>query len=464
MKVRTRLILAFGYTLVVVIIALEVPLAINLQRRALAELRTGALVQAQTLASSIGGEGVAADTNTQKVLDRIYQPQPGVRVIVVNADGRLAADSAHADILGQPYATAARPELQQAMDTGQPATVIRYSEDLHQNILATAVPIVDEGVRGAVRVTQSMADVGANVRRTTLALVAIGLAGLLGGMFVAWLLASSLVRPLSRLAGVARELGDGDLEARVGGMQGAREIEDVARAFDEMADRVQSAMDAQSRFVANASHQLRTPLTGMKLRIETAEETADEETRHQLEAADREVDRLADIVDDLLATARVRESGTGDVSTDLPEAADRALARWTDRAQRAGAELARSGGAATARATTGDVDQILDNLLDNAISYAPGPIAITTERRGEDAILTVVDSGPGIDPDETRRLTERFYRGRGAPVGGSGLGLAIVRDLAERWDGRVEVSTGSGGRGLVVTVAFPDAGDAASEP
>jgi len=453
-----------------VIIALEVPLAINLQKRALAELQAQAVVQAQTVAASIGGEGI---TNAQADLQRILRPQPGVRVVVVDANGALVADSHGDQFLGEQYATPERPELQQALSTGQPVTLVRKSEDLGQDILTAAAPIVDEdeaaqhpgsgsaGVVGAVRISESMAELAANMRTTILGLAVIGLVALLGGMLVAYLLAGSLARPLSRLADTAGRLGEGDLSARAGELGGATEIEEVAESFDEMADRLEAAIRAQRAFVANASHQLRTPLTGMKLRLETAmEEAPPGDFRRQLEAADKEVDRLSEIVDDLLATSRERETTEthGEASADLGRAATRAVSRWEAKAVRARATLTASGPGAVAAASEPDVDQILDNLIDNALSHAPGSaVAVVADRTGEGALLAIQDDGPGIRAEELDLVTERFYRGKGATPGGSGLGLAIVRELAERWGGRLEVHSAPR-EGTRVQVTFPAVG------
>lgn len=453
MRVRTRLILAFAYVLLAVIIALEVPLAVNLEKRALAELKSRSLTQAQSVAAAIGGEGVP---DAQQILDRILEPQPGVRVIVVDADGVLVGDSSGDRFLGQTYTTPDRPELVAVQQSRAPVTEIRTSQDLGQDILATAVPILDEGYFGAVRITESMAEVSAAVRRSTWGLIAIGAAALLGGMFVAWLLANSFVRGINKLAAGAERLGRGDLSARVGKVGGGRELDEVGEAFDEMADTVETTMKAERAFVGNASHQLRTPLTGMKLRLEGAmADATDPAVRAQLEAADREVDRLATIVNDLLATSRARESGEPRTTADLADVVERARQRWQERAEAANAsmEIGPSGGVVAAGA--GDLDQILDNLIDNAISYAPGSLRISTRRSGVSAwILTVEDRGPGIAPDEVDLVTERFYRGRGSTPGGSGLGLAIVRELAERWDGSVAVRS-EPGTGTRVEVLLP---------
>ena len=455
MRVRTRLILAFAYVLLAVIIALEVPLIVNLNKRAQSELESRSLTQAQSVAAVIGGEGVP---NAQRILEDSLDPQPGVRVIVVDSDGILVGDSAGDRFLGDTYVTPDRPELVEVAATQAPVTQTRPSEDLDQDILATAVPILDGGYRGAVRITESMAEVDAAVRRSTVGLVAIGVAALAAGMIVAWLLANSLVRSINRLAEGAERLGRGDLSARVGKVGGGRELDEVGEAFDDMADQVEATMKAERAFVANASHQLRTPLTGMKLRLETAQEDAtDPALRRQIEAAEKEADRLAVIVNDLLATSRERESGETRATADLSDVVARAVQRWEARAAAAGAELVAGSSDGVVGAGAGDLDQILDNLVDNALSYAPGAVELSTRRSGDSAwIISVQDHGPGISADEVEMVTERFYRGRGSAPGGSGLGLAIVRELAERWDGSVAVHSEIG-HGTRVDVLLPAA-------
>jgi signal transduction histidine kinase len=461
-SLRTRFVLAFTYILVTVVVALEVPLAITLQRRARAEVESRLLVEAQSIAATIGAENLTPDR--RNYLQRVLVPQVArqlgdVRVIVLDERGRLLADSTPIGTIGEPYDTPGRPEIGRAL-RGLPATDVRFSRSLGQDIMVAAVPIVDRGVRlGAVRLTEGLAHVNANVRRITLGLAAIGLSALLAGVVIAFALSASLAGPLSALARAAARLGSGDLSARAGDPGGAAEVRSLARSFDAMAERLERTVRAQREFVANASHQLRTPLTGMKLRLESATaEGSTEALRRQLEAAEREVDRLSRIVDRLLLLAERVESGRA-AEVDLAAAAERAVERWRERAGRAGARLALEGDGGTARSDPADVDQILDNLLDNAVSHAPGPITVRTGRHDRDVFLAVEDRGPGIPPQDRARVTERFYRGRGAPAGGSGLGLAIVRELAERWGGRVDIGEAAGG-GASVEVRLPAAGPA----
>ncbi len=463
MKVRTKLTLAFAYILLTVIVALEVPLAINLRKRALAELETRQLVQAQAIAANIGREGLK---KAQALVQALPNTDPSVRVIVVDSAGVMIADSAGSGLLGQLYVTPDRPELEKVSQPPyEPVTLVRHSSELGQDILATAAPIIDENAQnqtdylGAVRLTESMAQVTANVQRAVYGLVAIGFAGLAAGVLIAYALAASIARPLGRLASTARRLGDGDLTARAGVLHGTREMEELSGSFDEMAERLEGAMRAQREFVANASHQLRTPLTAMKLRLESAvDEAPTEEVRRQLEAADREVDRLSRIVTNLLETSKRMETGEQTETVDVDRAVKRAVSRWEARARQKESSLLVRGRAGLAAADETDLDQILDNLIDNAITHAPGAVTITTGTAGGRVLVAVEDRGPGIRREEVGLVTERFFRGGGAPAGGSGLGLAIVKELAGRWGGSVEVSS-ERGLGTKIEVRLSPAGE-----
>lgn len=441
----------------VLLLVLGVPLTINLQLRAKAEQQQIALTQAQGIAAAIEPDDLGREPELARIVTTASE-QVRAQVIVVDADGVLLAASEGSGSLDVNYATPGRPEIRSALE-GTPRSEIRDSADLGHDIIATAVPILDEGrVIGAVRIRRSVQQVNDSVRNITLGLLAIGIAGLLAGLFLAFGLARSLSRPLTQLARAARRLGSGDLGARAELAGGASEIEELAHSFDDMAGRLERTVRAQREFVANASHQLRTPLTGMKLRLESAiAEAEDEDVRRQLEAAEREVDRLSEIVARLLVTAAAVEEGDA-VRVDLDDAVGRARTRWEERAKHVDTAITARGTAGIAEANPSDVDQILDNLIDNAISYAPGDVAIEAGRRDTVAFVAVEDRGPGIREDEVGRVTERFYRGREAPAGGSGLGLAIARDLAEKWGGSLDVRS-EAGRGTRVEITLRPARD-----
>ncbi|HSB38774.1 MAG TPA: HAMP domain-containing protein, partial [Gaiellaceae bacterium] len=253
MSLRTQLLGAFAYVLLLIIVALEVPLALNLARRIDAEVKNEAAAQAFVVAA--GASGSMGDRRELNELVRRSGRQLGARVIVVDAPrGILLADSTVAQPPRLSYRS--RPEVADAL-RGNRAQGERHSATLGQDLLYTAVPITNTGrVVGVARVTQSLAAVHSRIRRGVLALIGIGAFAMIVGLALAWFLANSLSQPLRNLATTARRLEAGDLEARAE-PAGAAEQREVATAFNDMAERVGVVLAAQREFVANASHQLR---------------------------------------------------------------------------------------------------------------------------------------------------------------------------------------------------------------
>jgi signal transduction histidine kinase len=437
-SLRTRLLAAFAYVLILVIVALEVPLILNVSRRVDAEVKAQAAAEAQLVAASAAGE-----RDDRAALNRIAKDagrELGGRVIVVDSAGRLLADSA--GLTTGSYRN--RPEIQTALVRGRIAQGRRFSETLGESLLYTAVPIVQGDRRvGAVRVTQSVDAIDRRVRRDVLGLIGIGLLALGLGLGFAWFLAGTLARPLQRLAEAARRVEAGDLEARAT-PEGSTEHREVAHAFNDMTDRLGQVLEAQRQFVANASHQLRTPLTGLRLRLESASLKAGPELAAELEAAEREVERLARLLSALLMLAREGDRPTARVTVSLPDSVERAAERWAERAAQSDHELvADCRGDAYARASEEDLAIVLDNLIENALKYSPGAGTVTVEcgRVGSDVYIAVLDEGPGLRPGEEEHVFERFARGSsGSSAPGTGLGLAIVVTLARRWGGTARIT------------------------
>jgi signal transduction histidine kinase len=443
-----------------VIVALTIPLALNLARRTRSEIESNTKIDALTIAAEIGSEGLSGGPALDRAVEN-YAIQVDGRVVVMDATGLVVADS-DGESVGRLFNNGRRPEVTAALDprTPVPFATTRFSETEQADLLVAAAPILDEGLAGAVRITRNIQDVSDAIRDTTVGLVIVGAAGLLAGLLIAFGLAGSFARPLTRLAGTAEQLGGGDLTARAGDVGGAEEIEDLARSFDGMADRMERTVQAQREFVANASHQLRTPLTGMKLRLESAKaRTADPDLRAQIDAADQEVDRLSETVDRMLVMSKRIEEGEP-THVDLAELAARAVDRWHARSSSKGVELRANGERALGQGNPSDIDQVVDNVIDNALAYGAGPIELESGVRAGQAVLSVRDHGRGIPVEEQRRVTERFYRGNAAPSGGSGLGLAIARDLTERWGGSLNVSDAEGGGARIeIRLRAADAAD-----
>jgi two-component system, OmpR family, sensor kinase len=456
MSLRTRLLAAFAYVLVLVIVALEVPLVLNVSRRVDAEVKGQAAAQAQLVAASASGRMDDAG-DLQRLSEEAAQDLGG-RVIVVDEAGQLVADSA--ELESGSYAD--RPEIRTALQDGRVAQGRRFSETLGESFLYTAVPVVEGGAHvGAVRVTQNVEAIDRRIRRDVLGLIGIGVIALVLGLAFAWFLAGTLARPLQRLAAVARRVEAGDLEARAE-PEGSTEHREVAHAFNDMTERLGQVLEAQREFVANASHQLRTPLTGLRLRLEAAALKAGPELGPELEAAEQEVQRLAQLLTALLTLAREGDRPTARATVSLRAAVEQAEERWAERARSSGHELATTCSSnAVAGASEEDLAIVLDNLVENALNYSPGSV-VTVEcgRDGQEVYLAVLDEGPGLEPGEETRIFERFTRGsggRGAP--GTGLGLALVATLARRWGGTATIANRPEG-GARAEVRLP----AASEP
>jgi two-component system, OmpR family, sensor kinase len=439
MSLRVRLLAAFAYVLILVIVALEVPLILNVSRRVDTEVKARAAADAQLVAASAAAELDTRDIRDLRQIVRRAAEDAGGRVLVVDRRGTVVADSA-----GQTGNYGDRPEIQGALDGGIEQGR-RFSETLDETLLFTAVPVVVEGgsVGGAVRVTQSVDAIDRRVRRDVLGLIGIGLIALVLGLAFAWFLAGTLARPLQRLAATARRVEAGDLGARAE-PEGSTENREVAHAFNDMTERLEQVLIAQREFVANASHQLRTPLTGLRLRLEAASLKAGPELSAELGAAEQEVDRLARLLTALLTLAREGDRPPARDAIAVAGALERARERWEERATQGGHRLeldCRDPGAAAV--SDEDLAIVLDNLIENALVYSPdgGTITLECDREGTEVVVAVSDEGPGLKPGEEEQVFERFARGsggKGAP--GTGLGLAIVATLARRWSGSARIA------------------------
>jgi signal transduction histidine kinase len=461
---RTRLVLASAYLLAAVVVALEVPLALNVERRAASEFQAGVLGNAAILAARTSDLVAAANesTPTGASLRRLEglageTAQTGnERIVVTDAGGDVLADSDEVAARGTPYANAARPEFGVALFEGRIDVRRRYSDSLGEELLLVTVPVVEQQrVVGAVRVSAPTGAVQASVHRSWLRLALIGLGVFAAGLVLAWFLATSFAKSLEGVRDAASALGRGDLGARAP-TEGPKELRAVARAFNDMASTLVANLAAQRDFLANASHQLRTPLTGLKLRLEALREQGGE-AGTQAAKAEAELDRLNVLVDGLLELARASSVDATGRTVDLSEAARAAVRRWTEPADQAGKRvvLAREQRSEVWGNST-DLAHILDNLIENALRYCPPGTEVTVEAGKDDgrASLRVCDDGPGIPPEDRARIFERFYRGsNGRQAGpGTGLGLAIVAELARRWGGDVRLLDGPGTR---VEASFP---------
>jgi two-component system sensor histidine kinase TctE len=241
-----------------------------------------------------------------------------------------------------------------------------------------------------------------------------------------------------------------------------QEVRPLVLAINDLLARIKEDIDGQRRFVANAAHQLRTPLAGLKTQTEFAlRQTEPEDLRHALAQVQSSADRATHLVNQLLALAKVEPGAfrsTRLKEIDLNFIAKEATGDLVPQALRKGIDLGFEGsnGPATVSGDALTVRELVCNLIDNAVRYTQTGGKVTVNVSSANPVeLKVEDNGPGIPEDERERVFERFYRVLGSGVSGSGLGLAIVREIAQTHQAEVTLSSGPSGDGTAVAVKFP---------
>ena len=285
-------------------------------------------------------------------------------------------------------------------------------------------------------------------------LIVVAAVGLLAAGIAALLLARWVGRPLSSLDAAAQKLGGGALETRSPTGHGPPEVRRLALTFNTMAGRLEALVHGHQAMMTDVSHQLRTPLAALRLRLDLLTQDADQATAAELAAAQGEIARLSRLVDGLLAVARAENL----VSTPVEVAVDTVLAdraaAWRPVAEERGVELTTAcPGPVRASLGEGHLEQILDNLLANALDAVPsgGHVRVSAAATAEGARITVVDDGPGMS---RARQEAAFRRFASTSPPGAGLGLAIVHRLVTSNGGSATLSDTPGG-GLTVAVDLP---------
>ena len=269
------------------------------------------------------------------------------------------------------------------------------------------------------------------------------------------------IAPLNRLQGRIRRRRPGDLSPiPIRGVP--EEIRPVIGALNEMMKRLEENLQAQQRFIADAAHQLKTPLTGLKMQAELALDETDPAALHAYVVRITEAaERAAHLTSQLLLLARAEASHEkihAVEPVDLEQLARRTTSEWVPRAMAADIDLGfeDTGGPLPIDGVPLLLRELLNNLLDNAIKYTPAGGRVTLRMRAADnVVLEVEDSGIGIPPAERERVFERFYRVLGTAADGSGLGLPIVKEIAELHRAGIVLQSGEHGLGTLVRLEFP---------
>ncbi len=321
-------------------------------------------------------------------------------------------------------------------------------------------PVVVDGNRiGTFRVADPLTSVDQALASLRNRFIAVGLGALLLSVIIAIWLANLITRPLRRMAAVASAVDSGDLSHRID-YRGDDEVGVLAEAFNHMMDRLEEGFRLQRDFVSDASHELRSPLTVLRGRIEQLADHSGDRQAVDAEATElmREVRRMERLTEDMLTLAKAERGGlvqrrrmpiddfVEDLRRDLPLLGS----RHYDVESNLHGEL---------QADPDRLAQVLRNLVTNAVRHTgpDGHIEISIGSENGSAVFAVVDDGTGIEPDQLGRIFDRFHRtdeGRSRAEGGSGLGLAIARAIVEAHGGTISASS-TPGQGATVRFRIP---------
>ncbi|MFF4575855.1 sensor histidine kinase [Streptomyces sp. NPDC001410] len=457
-----RLLLSYLSLTLLVLLCLEVPFGYVYARGELSRF-TGNGQQAAVMLAEVLEEKVErrrAVTDVPEVVAG-FARRTGSHVLVVDSRGRLLADSRGAVATGTDLS--AQPDIATAL-ANRSRSGTRQDPALGEDVFLATVPGASGStVRCVVRASFPLTAVTSKVHDAWLALAAVGLGVLAAVALIALALARWITRPVRALEHATTQLADGTLKDLPATDLGPPELRRLASSFVRTATRLQHLLKAQHAFASEASHQLKTPLTALRLRLENFEPYLDPRAQPSLDAAVGEVERLSRMVHGLLALARLENAATTPEATDLDAViADRA-AVWAAFAGEHYVDIVVTGPrVGRVWAIPDALEQIIDNLLSNALRVSPPETTITLATAWAAGApgtveLHVTDQGPGMNEEQRRRAFDRFWRANDADHEGTGLGLPIVQQLARASGGEVTLQAASGG-GLDAVVRLRTAG------
>lgn len=460
---RNRLVAAFLFVLAIVLLAQNIPLVDYLRDVETESQRTSlerdAFIIAGRAEELLDAGSAAGDIELQNLVDT-YRAAEGHRVVIVDSIGAATVISDETAAAGADYST--RPEIGRAL-TGQVASGQRFSDTLGIELVYVAVPVFSGNeVVGAVRLTSPSSEIDDLVNSRIRGILLVVVVALVLGVVVAMVLAQGISRPLRALQRSTNLLASGELSTRADPRTGPAEIRDLAESFNRMSSRLENLVESQRSFAGDASHQLRTPLTALRLQVEQALVTVDtdvERTKIELERATGEIERLLHLVEGLLVLARLEHSSAPRTTVDVTSLVRDRGEIWRPLVEeRHGSLTLRLDDDLRAELLPGTLEQVLDNLIDNAIDASPDvpDIEVVARRDAPSArlIVEVMDRGRGMSRDDIDRAFDRFWRSAANSTTGSGIGLSIVHRLVEVNDGEIALRSRTDG-GLCVTVTLP---------
>ncbi|MBC2906411.1 sensor histidine kinase [Streptomyces cupreus] len=462
-----RLLLSYLTLATLVLLCLEIPLGFRFSAGERERVADAARDEAESVAAytalslATGRAGGDLPKRAAHCAERV-----GGKVVIVDGSGALLAAS-HPVSRRAARALPARPGIAAALQ-GSAAMDVRTATVGGVEQLSVAAPV--KGARGAVWLTVPTRTVQERIGRVWLLLGVGGLGVLATVAVLGFALARWAGRPIRELERATHALADGGLAAPVPVTKGPPEVRRLAAAFNRTAARLAHLLASQHSFAGEASHQLKTPLAALRLRLENLEPDVCGQGRGSLAAAVTETDRLARMVEGLLAMARLEEDAATPGPVDVGAVCAERHRTWLPLFEREGVALVLfAGSVGPVLAVPGAVEQILDNLLSNALRASPADSTVTIELRlhvpAKRALrdsrpcwvdLHVTDEGPGMTAEQRERAFDRFWRAPGAPKGGTGLGLSLVQRLSVASGGAASLHTAATG-GLDAVVRLPSA-------
>jgi signal transduction histidine kinase len=453
-----RLLVSYLSLAALVLLCLEIPLGFVYSRAERERATNAAHEEAEAISDYAAislSYGRPGDLSTQVAAcaERI-----GGRVLVVNAEGTLLATS-HPLGPQQQADLAERPEISTAL-RGDDGADVHTSTVGGVSWLSVGVPVKHgRTLHGAVRLAVPTDAIARDVHQVWLGLALGGIGVLIAVATAAFALARWIGSPIRELERAAHTLAAGRLDTPASVTTGPPEVRVLAATFNRTAALLEHLLASQSAFAGEASHQLKTPLAALRLRLDNLEPDVPPHLRGSLNAAMTETDRLARMVEGLLSLARMEETALIPEPVDLDLATEERVFAWTGLYEQHGARLRLIGATVGGvLAVPGAVEQILDNLLSNALRVSPEGSTVTVFRRlrTTGVELHVTDQGPGMTADQRRRAFDRFWRAPDAPKGGTGLGLALVQRLTLAGGGEALLLPAPGG-GLKAVVRLQPA-------
>jgi two-component system sensor histidine kinase TctE len=407
-----------------------------------------ALTLATQIATDNGRPVLSLSDDERRMLE--VDPQDDVYFEVFAGDERLGGTAN----LPSPAVARAPSDTGYFYDGAIAGTPLRLVEHVYDTA---------NGHRFAVRVAETLRKRTRLAREATLAMVPVQIAFLGSIVLLVWLGIGWGLRPLAALRAAIGSRDSADLQPL--SLRGLpSELRSQAEAINGLMSRLASVLETERRFLADATHQLRTPITVLRTQTDLALRARDfDSLRTHIREMRGVCERLTRLANQLLNLSRAEAGLAGGAAlgtVDLANAAEEVLARYEPSAheKQQTLELHRDDEPLELRGDPLMIAEMIANLVDNAIRYSPPRARIAVEARGEGerARLTVCDDGPGLADDERARVLDRFYRGAGATEPGSGLGLAIVREIARAHGGALRLAPAKpDGTGLLATIDLP---------